>query len=281
MCNIIVEQNNTKLDYEQYYNTLDQNPHGLGVISFKNKVMKLRKYVPYSGTFHKEEREALAHMLTEDEFDTRYVHTRFATHGLIDDLNTHPFRVRTKKDKKKIYGYVMHNGVFSEFDGGDKNVNDTRKFISYIASQMVKKQIGPLDAIRQYGLGGNKICYINLDGTCNLFGDFRKVNDNVYSSNPSSLEKYSYSNWHNVYDDYIDASLAKKYSSTSFNSTKDDQGIVCYKVEITDSFSVESTSKMFFSKYDAVDYIDQEIGMVQSFDCSDSPEIRIKIKVIK
>lgn len=66
------------------------------------------------------------------------MHSRFKTHGDIDEKNCHPYKVMDIDEGDPIDLYMMHNGVLSNAPNVDKSLSDTWHYVEYILKPMVK-----------------------------------------------------------------------------------------------------------------------------------------------
>lgn len=92
----------------------------------------------------------------------RVIHFRIKTHGVSDELNTHPFLVNYR------LGFV-HNGVISGVSNKTKHMNDTWHFneeflkpMSRIDGKFLEREFN-MKLIRNY-IGGSKLVFLNHKG---------------------------------------------------------------------------------------------------------------------
>jgi len=95
------------------------------------------------------------------------VHFRYATHGRVALVNTHPFRTPDGN------AYVMHNGILSQYTpkdaGGD--VSDTRNLVDIMRGVDVAGDLQYWEKMEEHIGWGNKLCVMSRDG------EFRIVNE--------------------------------------------------------------------------------------------------------
>lgn len=158
--------------------------------------------------------------------DEVIIHFRFATHGLADAGNCHPFPLsRSIKELRTVTGefdtVIAHNGVFGTMPCHE-TLSDTQKFIGGImCSPYIKEGIN--DPAIQELLSGycgtsSKLAILGTKGLV-LIGEFIKDNGIFYSNN--GYKAWSY-NKHNSYqdDDYTAWQSWK-------DEVKDGQCILC------------------------------------------------------
>jgi len=127
--------------------------------------------------------------------DTCIIHYRFATHGLKDVGNRHPFPITQNKEllrKPELVCQmaVAHNGVLSEYQH-HKKYSDTQKFVLDILSDETIKNNLANPKIRKLinnFLEKDKLVVLQADGTLYYWGEWVKVGE-VYYSNASYLDK--------------------------------------------------------------------------------------------
>jgi hypothetical protein len=95
------------------------------------------------------------------------VHFRFATHGRVALVNTHPFKTPCGS------AYVMHNGILSAYAPVDRNgdISDTRLLVETMSDVNVGGDTEYWDALEKHIGFGNKLCVMSHDG------QFRIVNE--------------------------------------------------------------------------------------------------------
>lgn len=116
------------------------------------------------------------------------VHFRFATHGRVALINTHPFRTPDGN------AYVMHNGILSNYTpkhGRDADMSDTRAMVEVMQGVDVEGDAQYWDALADHIGWHNKLCVMSRDG------QFRLVNEDagdwisgVWYSQTYSLPNY-------------------------------------------------------------------------------------------
>jgi hypothetical protein len=143
------------------------------------------------------------------------IHFRYATHGRVALVNTHPFRTPDGN------AWVMHNGILSEYTpkdaGGD--VSDTRNLVAIMKGVDVAGDPKYWVDMENHIGWGNKLCVMSRDG------EFRIVNadagdwiDGVWYSQTYSLPNQQRANaWADYYD--------RKYGSAGWSQGSSVSGI--------------------------------------------------------
>ena len=130
--------------------------------------------------------------------DACIIHFRWATHGLKDAGNRHPFPITKNKELLRKTDLVCqmavaHNGVISDYARHVK-FSDTQKFVLDILSDDSIKNNIDSPAIRKLVsnfLGNDRLSILNNKGEIYLFGDFEKEGDIFYSNGGYQTYKYS------------------------------------------------------------------------------------------
>lgn len=227
MCLIFIKPKTAKnyLTYERFSNALENNPHAVGIVYRDSDGINIERFV--KPETYKEEIWNI--IKDKEEFA---IHFRYATHGILNLTNTHPFIVT-----KGLC--MMHNGVMNEFGDLNKDWSDTKNFVEYFLKPYVEQEgIGVIkdesfktDLEKIIG-GGNKLLFIDKDF------NFTIVNEkagawkdgcwlsNTYSTEPSYSKYYTKyaptdgtaKNDSKSYDDYYDyGNYYSHYNNYTFN----------------------------------------------------------------
>lgn len=121
--------------------------------------------------------------------DVAVIHYRFATHGLVDNGNRHPFPITKNKEMLRQENVVCqmavaHNGVISQY-GEHKKFSDTQKFILDILSDDAIKSNITNPAVQKlvsYYLGSDRLAVLLKDGTIFTWGSWEKEGSIFYSN---------------------------------------------------------------------------------------------------
>lgn len=166
MCVIIHKPDNVTIKRRDFDNMWQQNPDGLGVAYYnRNKRLIVKK-----GYMDKDSAWKLLNSLQQQEL---IVHFRFATHGLVNEYQTHPFIIsRDSREVKglvssKIQSALVHNGVIHGY--GTETLSDTIHFIVKTLSRCEPTEL-KLDVLE---LIGDKFALLE-HGKIHLVGYFQE-----------------------------------------------------------------------------------------------------------
>ena len=121
--------------------------------------------------------------------DALVIHFRFATSGLKDEGNRHPFPITRNKELLRevelvCQQAVAHNGVITSYSGHDK-YSDTQKFIvDILADDKIKNNLDS-EAVRKLlasFLDGDRLAILNSNGSLYILGEWIKEGDIYYSN---------------------------------------------------------------------------------------------------
>jgi hypothetical protein len=159
MCLIAYVKAGSKIPETYFRSAAHDNDDGIGIM-WRDGVEKFlgNKMVKRAWRLTKRLHEANA------EFA---VHFRYATHGRVALVNTHPFRTPDGN------AYVMHNGILTDYTpknaAGD--VSDTRNLVQVMRGVDVAGDLQYWEKLEEHIGWGNKLCVMSREG------DFRIVND--------------------------------------------------------------------------------------------------------
>lgn len=178
MCIIVAKQPGVIVDLETMKNCWDANPHGAGLCTALDGTVSIIK-----GLMSWEE---FKEIYGDPEFWRELpliVHFRIATHGAVDEDNTHPFEVIPGKLA------FAHNGVLSGMQVKHRpELSDTQVFNRYVLKQLPQNFLRN-SAIRtllnQVCGSYNKLAFLEGDGTITIVneGVGRRRADGVWFSN--------------------------------------------------------------------------------------------------
>lgn len=184
MCIIVAKQPGVIVDLETMKNCWDANPHGAGFCTALDGTVSIIK-----GLMSWEE---FKEIYGDPEFWRELpliVHFRIATHGAVDEDNTHPFEVIPGKLA------FAHNGVLSGMQVKHRpELSDTQVFNRYVLKQLPHNFLRN-DAIRtllDQACGGyNKLAFLEGDGTITIVNEKAGTTraDGVWFSN------HDYTGW--------------------------------------------------------------------------------------
>lgn len=201
MCLIVVKPEGVDLPKEEYLrNGATKNSDGMGIAYLKKgeKFVKIKKDFEYFYQLH----TFLEANITKE--DILLVHFRWATSGLKDKGNAHPFPLTKNKDKLRALELdckfaIAHNGVLTQLGKGDK-FSDTQEFIlKVLHDPVIKDNLDKLSVkiLIDHFLSGDRLAIVNNKRELWLMGDFEEEKeDGCFYSNSGYKISYSRcSNW--------------------------------------------------------------------------------------
>ena len=166
MCVIVLKPkgaNIAKLDLEDMFAA---NPDGAGLAYYKGRDLIVKK-----GLMKVSQVIAAMKPLTNYEV---VLHFRYATHGTVNELQTHPFLIsdetliaKGKVNPNKINSALFHNGIIHNY--GTKTLSDTLHFVTQTLSQCQHTQL-KIDVL---SLIGDKFALLE-HGKIYLVGDWQQ-----------------------------------------------------------------------------------------------------------
>ena len=134
--------------------------------------------------------------------DVCIIHFRFATHGLVDIGNRHPFPITKNKEmlrKSELICQmaVAHNGVISSY-GHHEKFSDTQKFILDILSDDVVKNNISNPAVQKLisnFLSGDRLAILLTTGAVYTWGNWEKEGELFYSNDGYKERNYIVNHW--------------------------------------------------------------------------------------
>lgn len=186
MCLIIVKKKNIHLPLEEHIrNGAKSNPHGIGIALWKST-----KNEVYIKKNFKDVDELLKWQIENVNISDAYmIHFRFATSGLVDEGNRHPFPITKNWEllrKEELYCQqaVMHNGVISKY-GSHKTYSDTQKFVVDILSdETIKSNINnpTVHKLIEGFLSGDRLSIMDNNGEIILLNDWEEEDSMMFSN---------------------------------------------------------------------------------------------------
>jgi predicted glutamine amidotransferase len=132
--------------------------------------------------------------------DIAVIHFRYATHGVKDNGNRHPFPVTTDRDfiRKEEFvseDIIAHNGVFSFMSKHctkDSIFSDSQEFIIRWFAPLVDmfKSNQAAMEILGHAISSNRLIYMNKDGIVRLWGDWNEKDGIHYSNDNHSARPF-------------------------------------------------------------------------------------------
>lgn len=186
MCLIAIKKQGSKLPKEKHLRAAERrNPDGIGVMTWKpgEKVVRIKKDFKNVG----ELLEWQAANVKEE--DIYVVHFRYATHGVKDAGNRHPFPVTQEKELLRktnlsCSAAVAHNGVLSNVPR-HQLYSDTQKFVlSVLGSPSIINNIADraVQLLIADFIGGDRVVVLLGDGSMYRFGNWVKKGGILYSN---------------------------------------------------------------------------------------------------
>lgn len=194
MCLIFIKPKNAQnyLTYERFSNALTNNPHAVGIVYRDAEGINIERFVKPEN--YKEEIWNI--IKDKEEFA---IHFRYATHGILNLTNTHPFVVT-----KGLC--MMHNGVMNDFGDLNKDWSDTKNFVEYFLKPYVEEE--GIDVIKDESFktdlekvigSGNKLLFIDNDFNFTIVNEKAGTwKDGCWLSNTYSVEP-PYSSYYSKY----------------------------------------------------------------------------------
>lgn len=212
MCLIFIKPKTAKnyLTYERFSNALTNNPHAVGIVYRDAEGINIERFVKPES--YKEEIWNI--IKDKEEFA---IHFRYATHGILNLTNTHPFVV-----SKGLC--MMHNGVMSKFGDLNKDWSDTKNFVEYFLKPYVEEE--GINVIKDESFkqdlekiigSGNKLLFIDNDFNFTIVNEKAGVwKDGCWLSNTYSIEP-PYSSYYSAYAPK-DGTAALSSNDTSYDA---------------------------------------------------------------
>jgi hypothetical protein len=170
MCLIIYKPTN-----EYSFSTVDmeasisRNDDGVGVMYYEDGRVLVDRLV--EGTEGELTNFCLTYLNTKPNI---VIHHRLKTHGKIDEVNTHPFKVLSIDDGDAIDLYMMHNGTLTY--GHNVDHSDTHVFVNEFLNPILKVNPHLLynAAFREFlgkSIGSNKLVFMDSYGEVILINE--------------------------------------------------------------------------------------------------------------
>lgn len=194
MCLIVVKRDKVaSFSVDDFKRSFHRNSDGMGIMYVENDRVQVAKTM---GGLKAQLKLYYLHM--HREFFA--LHHRFATHGLKNSENCHPFKVLNIDDGDPIDLYMMHNGTFSmtKFDKNcDTNLSDTNLFVREYMTPILRKAPELIDDIAFQGMihdfigYGNKLVFMDNTKRSWIFNkDSGTEKNGCWLSNSYSVADY-------------------------------------------------------------------------------------------
>lgn len=212
MCNIIVIENNKKLERKILEENYNINNDGIGIAVIKNNSIYFKKFIDFNKFYE---------FYKNTEYDKCVIHFRLKTNGNISLTNAHPFVIsfdnyldveKTEGTLKNNEYLLFHNGIVSEIDKSfniikliynldldDKDYSDTKKLAILLS---LLKNEEKIEKLLNMLSDSNKFALVDSKGNIKLFGNFYDCKDYKCSS-ILSLTKYEIYSYNHIYNEYF------------------------------------------------------------------------------
>lgn len=185
--------------------SVSRNADGVGVMYVEDGRVKVDKLVfdPLDNTKTKEEKEqeyaAFCNAYLEGK-DRIVIHHRYKTHGKINEINTHPYRILSMDEGDPIDLYMMHNGTLSF--GSSVEYSDTYHFVEEVLRPILQGGNHALlhtegvSKLLSSAVKGSKLVFLDSDNNVTIInesdGKWQEVKDQeggCWISNTYSIQK--------------------------------------------------------------------------------------------
>lgn len=196
MCIAIYKPKATAPDWEAYENGMDGNPDGWGFTAVVNGELRTQVGLGKFAQF----RKAFEPYATGNQ---AMVHFRFATHGLVNQANCHPFHITPGLA-------VIHNGVIGIESNVNKSMSDTWHFTELCFKPIAERHpdfflCPAIKFLGEQATSGSKFVFLRADGEHSIWGSGTRAQDGHWYSNTGykvaklgfgyHTEKYSNAAW--------------------------------------------------------------------------------------
>ena len=196
MCVIALKFAGSKLPKDEHLrNCENRNKDGIGIALYREGATDILIKKDFKDA------EALIVWLKENvkQEDTCMIHFRYATHGLKDEGNRHPFPITKNKEMMRQVELVcqmatVHNGVISQY-GNETKFSDTQQFVmDILAEDAVKNNIenpAVQKLISNY-IEHDRLAVMLNNGKIWMWGDWENVEDIAYSNTSYETPKVTW-----------------------------------------------------------------------------------------
>lgn len=179
MCLIIYKESSADLNSRLINSAFQRNKDGIGLILWDSEGK------PYTEKYlGKKQCLALLKKLPEKlKGIPAIIHFRFATKGVVDVENVHPFKIDDET-------FLMHNGTLSNYPELDKDRSDTWLFTEYVAKPILlapmeqKSKISTLEKLSE----GSRLLIVQKDLVTMTGTGWHEPEAGIYLSNKSMYD---------------------------------------------------------------------------------------------
>ena len=161
MCLLIAQKKGVKVSNKKLGNAWNKNDDGVGYAFIKNGEIEINKFMEFK-PFKKQFNSDVKMYGNESPF---LIHFRYATHGITNELNVHPFKV----NNNLVFG---HNGVIHSVDD-DKKLSDTQVFNNIVLKNLEDgflKNEG-IRLLISNAIGSSKLAFLDSTGNINIINE--------------------------------------------------------------------------------------------------------------
>ncbi len=187
MCIIVIKPRGVKLPKEKILkNCFENNSDGAGIMFVKEGAVHITKGFMFWEDFRESYRA-----LQFNKEDLFVFHFRFATHGLTNKGQCHPFPVSKRTGELKAVEAtsdmaMVHNGILSDIVG-PKGLSDTMMFVKgYLAKRTIKETLFNGEGTRKMvalATTGSKLAILNGKGELLITGSSWEKSKGLLYSN--------------------------------------------------------------------------------------------------
>ena len=177
MCLLVVQKPNAKMSNKQIENAWIRNSDGSGYSFCKDNKIITKKYMDLNDF-----KSNLNNDWNSNKDKVFLIHFRYATHGITDVSNVHPFKV----NNGLVFG---HNGVINCVDD-DNQLSDTQVFNNTILKNL-KNGFLKNDAIKKLiseSIGNSKLAFLDNQNRYTIINSYLgnwNQNKSIWFSNDS------------------------------------------------------------------------------------------------
>lgn len=170
MCLLITQPEGFTFSDDMLLDFFTSNRDGIGVMYVENGMLVVEKSLPNSAA------QAAEFYKTHAAGKACAIHYRMMTHGDIDLLNCHPYKVFSK-DEDGVDMWLMHNGILHTGNAKDKAKSDTWHYINDVIRPMLRGRTEEFTSewfryvVEDHIGGSNKFVMMDSNGTVATFNE--------------------------------------------------------------------------------------------------------------
>lgn len=161
MCLLIATKKEGKVSNNKLHNAWQSNNDGVGYAFVNNGKIEIKKFMEFK-PFKNEYNQDFKRHGRKSAF---LIHFRYATHGITNLTNVHPFRV----NENLVFG---HNGMINNVDD-DKKLSDTRIFNNLVLKKLENDFLNSsaLRLLISDFIGTSKLAFLDISGNINIINE--------------------------------------------------------------------------------------------------------------